>query len=130
MQSLGVPVEELKRYSDRVPQHEFLQVVHVDLECEARSPCGARILRTDSDMVVNIVDALIENQVVIRHVHMAVVVDPGRVDCFLRTDDRGFLQNSLLMWLSDLTLTPLDIARMIAVKWGGHVLGIGVGRSE
>ena len=71
-----------------VVEYQFLQIGHVHLEREAGASLGFCVIDTDTEVVVHIVDALVENQAVVGHVHVTVVVDPFFVHVHQRTNDR------------------------------------------
>lgn len=73
---------------DLVSQRELIKIVDVDLHGEAGADARLGIYFTYSEKVVNVVNAMIENDVVERHIQMAVVVDPIFYDGFSRADNR------------------------------------------
>jgi len=56
------------------------RVAHMDFRRENRLSARRHIVRPDPDQLVGLVDGAVEQHVIVRHVEMAVVVDPLRFD--------------------------------------------------
>ena len=78
--ALGVEVEQLERDADRVLSIELAQVAHVHLGGEAGVAPVLHIVGAAANELERLVNGAIEQDVVIGHVEMAVVVDPRGLD--------------------------------------------------
>ena len=88
MQAFGVAIDELDGDPDRVVGMELAQVAHVHLGGEERAVPPFHVVRPDARQRERLVDRPVEQHVVIGHVEVAVVVDPGRLDPHHRGDER------------------------------------------
>jgi hypothetical protein len=89
MQPLGVVVEELKGHPHRVARMQLAQVAHVHLGGEAGLPACLHIIGAAAQKLERLVHRPIEQNVVVGHVEMAVIVDPRRLDPHHRGDEGG-----------------------------------------
>src|SRR5262249_6439482 len=84
--SLGVKVEQLKGDADRVARVELAQVAHVHLGGEAGMAPVLHIVGAAANELERLVDRTVEQDVVVGHVEVAVVVDPCGLDPHHRRD--------------------------------------------
>ena len=77
--ALGVVVEQLERHAHRIAFVDLAQVAHVGFRREGRVLLRVEIVLTDAEQFVGLVDAAVEQHVVVGHVEVAVVVDPLRL---------------------------------------------------
>ena len=78
--ALGVVVEQLERDAHRIAFVQFAQIAHMRFRREGRMLPGVEIVQPDAEQFVGLVDAAVEQHVVVGHVEMAVVVDPVLLD--------------------------------------------------
>jgi hypothetical protein len=74
--ALGVVVEELDGDLHGVAGMEFAQIGQMRFECEERRVGGLHIVGTQSDQIESLIAGTIEEDIVIGHVEMAIIVDP------------------------------------------------------
>jgi len=81
--------EQLKRDPHRVACVQLPQIAHMHLGREGGVAALLQIGRPDTEQFVSLINRPVEQHMVIGHVHMAVVVDPGRLDLHHRRDEWG-----------------------------------------
>src|SRR5262245_30393279 len=84
--SLGVKVEQLKRNADRVVGIELAQVAHMHLGGEAGMAPVLDIVGAAANELERLIDRAVEQDVIVGHVEVAVVVDPRGLDPHHRRD--------------------------------------------
>ena len=73
-----VEVDQLERDPYRVALFELALVRHAVLECEHRARLAVQVVLAEPDRFQEPIGRAVECHVVVRHVHVAVVVDPVR----------------------------------------------------
>src|SRR5712691_2931160 len=89
MHALGVVGEKLERHPHRVGGMELAQVAHMHFCGKAGMLAGLHVVQAAAQELEGLVDGAVEQDVVIGHVEMAVVVDPVVLDPHHRGDEGG-----------------------------------------
>ena len=86
---VGVVCEELRREAERIALAHFAVIRHVRLEAERRHAMRGAMFGIEPDPAHELVGGEIEDDHVIPHVHVAVVIDPlGPHDVAIRVERR------------------------------------------
>ena len=85
--ALVVEIQKLEGDAHRIAGVQLAQVAHVHLGGEERELAFLDVVGAAAEQLEHFVDGAIEQHIVIGHVEMAVVVDPGRLDPHHRGDE-------------------------------------------
>ncbi len=78
--ALVVGLKEINRHLYRIAEMDLAQIAHMSLSRKGRAVALLHVVGTDPEFEPHLVDAAVEQHVVVSHVEMAIVVDPLRLD--------------------------------------------------
>ncbi len=89
VEALLVGRDEIDRHLNWIAEMHLAQIANMCFCGERRSVTFFHVLRADPEFEPHLIDAAIEQHVVISHVEVAVVVDPLRFDLHHGGEERG-----------------------------------------
>ena len=101
MDAFFIETHQPRGTTDHIPFNHLLIVGDVVFHREGTAGAVVAIILVQPDIGEKFIDRMIEHQRVISHVHMAVVIDPVRNDCFRPQLQRGCVGHGQVSFRAD-----------------------------